>query len=70
MTASGEFQDRRAAQAVRWMHDMLQERLMSRIRDNPVIADLLRQAEDRVRRGELTPSRAVDDILSADRGAV
>ncbi|MGI9426634.1 MAG: methylmalonyl Co-A mutase-associated GTPase MeaB [Hyphomicrobiaceae bacterium] len=69
MTASGEFHDRRARQAVHWMHDMLRDRLMSSIRDDPALAARLRQAEGRVRRGELTPSRAVEDILSSPHGA-
>ena len=36
MTASGEFAARRGAQAVAWMHDLLQERLLAALQADAV----------------------------------
>jgi LAO/AO transport system kinase len=64
MMASGEFDARRTAQAVGWMHDMLSERLLALVHANPAVAGRLRDCEARVRDGKLTPTRAVDEIMS------
>jgi LAO/AO transport system kinase len=63
MIASGEFQERRKAQAVGWMHDLLTERLMGLIRHDKAMSRRLTDCETRVRQGALTPSRAVDEIM-------
>ncbi|HUS98655.1 MAG TPA: methylmalonyl Co-A mutase-associated GTPase MeaB [Hyphomicrobiaceae bacterium] len=63
MQASGEFEARRAAQAVGWMHAMLTERLMAMIHANPEIATRLKACEARVRDGGQTPARAVEEIM-------
>ncbi|MGD9783153.1 MAG: methylmalonyl Co-A mutase-associated GTPase MeaB [Hyphomicrobiaceae bacterium] len=61
---SGEFADRRRAQALSWMQDMLQERLMQALKDNPEVAAALPSIETDVREGRLLPPLAVDSILA------
>jgi LAO/AO transport system kinase len=62
LTASGEHDERRRAQQVKWMWTMLEDRLTARLRSDPVIRDKLRQAEAAVAAGKLTPTLAVDEI--------
>ncbi|MEM8975420.1 MAG: methylmalonyl Co-A mutase-associated GTPase MeaB [Pseudomonadota bacterium] len=68
LTATGELQQRRSLQSVRWMKDMLTERLMERITGDGAVADVMADAEQRVQCGELAPSVAVDAILAAVDG--
>jgi len=67
MTATGEFQARRQAQAVSWMRDMLEDRLMSALRENPRIAAELPGIEASVREGTLLPTLAVERIMGMMR---
>ena len=53
MTATGEFQARRQDQAVNWMRDMLEDRLMSALKANPRVAAELPGLETAVRQGSL-----------------
>ncbi len=62
MRASGEYDDRRRAQQVRWMWSMLDDRLRDDLRARPEVTDRIRRLEDRVRRGELTATMAVDEV--------
>jgi LAO/AO transport system kinase len=64
MTASGELQARRQAQAVAWMREMLQDRLLAALKANPMVAAKLPSIEADVRDGRLMPARAVDQILA------
>ena len=64
MTVSGERAKRRRAQALSWMHDMLEDRLMEALRSNPRVAAALPGIETDVREGRLLPTLAVDRILS------
>ena len=64
MTASGAFAERRQRQAVHWMRDMLEDKLISRLRENPRVASRLPEIEREVRNGTLIPTRAVDEILT------
>lgn len=59
---SGEFDTRRQRQAVAWMHEMLEERLLREALDKPGVRDELGELEGRVGRGEITPAAAVEDI--------
>jgi LAO/AO transport system kinase len=59
MTATGEFQSRRQAQAVSWMRDMLVDRLMAALKANPKVAAELPAIEASVRDGTLLPTLAV-----------
>lgn len=62
-TATGEFAERRRTQALSWMHDMLEDRLMETLRSNPRVAEALPGLEDDVRHGRLLPTLAVERIL-------
>lgn len=64
LTANGEFQARRQAQAVSWMRDMLTDHLMARVNNDPRIAERLPDIERDVRQGTLLPTLAVDEILA------
>jgi len=64
MSATGELERRRAGQNVRWMHDMLSERLLAAIYANKAVAEGLANAETQVRNGELTPTLALDQVLN------
>jgi LAO/AO transport system kinase len=63
LTGTGEFEERRQAQAVKWMHDMLEDRLKATLRANEKIAARLPEIETQVRSGKLTPALAVEEIL-------
>jgi LAO/AO transport system kinase len=63
MTATGEFDMRRQRQAVEWMHDMLNDRIMASLRANPEVARRLPELEADVRAGRMVPTLAVDEIM-------
>ncbi len=62
-SATGEFAERRRAQALSWMHDMLEDRLMEALRSNKRVAAALPGLEADVREGRLLPTLAVEQIL-------
>jgi LAO/AO transport system kinase len=64
MLATGEFQSRRQAQAVSWMRDMLEGRLMAALKANPKVAAELPGIESSVRNGTLLPTLAVERIMA------
>jgi LAO/AO transport system kinase len=64
MTASGEFAARRGAQAVAWMHDLLQERLMAALQGDPAVAKRMGELEAEVRDGRRTPALAVTELVA------
>ncbi len=64
MTATGEFQARRRAQAVSWMRDMLEDRLTGALKSNPRVAAELSDIELAVGQGTLLPTLAVDRIMT------
>ena len=61
--ASGDFAARRQRQAVAWMRDMLEDRLMGALKANPAVAAPLPGLEAEVRAGRLIPTRAVDRVM-------
>ena len=63
MTATGEFSARRKRQAVSWMRDMLEARLMGVVKANPAVAAQLPAIEADVAEGRLMPTLAVDQIM-------
>jgi len=63
MSATGEFDARRQRQAVHWMRDMLEDRLMAALRANPKVAAELSDLEAQVRAGAMMPTRAVDRLM-------
>ncbi len=68
MTATGEFASRRQAQAVSWMRDMLETRMMATLKSNPAVARELPSIEASVRAGTLLPTLAVDRIMALRDG--
>ena len=63
MSATGEFQSRRQAQAVSWMRDMLEDTLMASLKTHPKVAAELPEIERAVRAGTLLPTLAVDRLV-------
>ena len=63
MTATGEFSARRKRQAVSWMRDMLEARLMGVVKANPAVSAQLPAIEADVADGRLMPTLAVDQIM-------
>lgn len=63
MTVSGAFAVRRQGQAVRWMRDMLEDRLMVALNANPRVASALPAIESDVRAGRLLPTLGAQRIL-------
>lgn len=63
LTKSGEFKQKREAQAVKWMHDMLEDRLKAALRNNAAVSGEMASIEEDVRRGRLTPTLAVNKIM-------
>jgi LAO/AO transport system kinase len=63
MTATGEFAQRRQHQAVAWMRDMLEARMMGTLKANPRVAAELSGIEASVSNGTLLPTLAVDRIM-------
>jgi LAO/AO transport system kinase len=61
---SGDFLNRRQRQAVAWMRDMLEDRLMGALRTNPVVAAQIPALERDVRTGRILPTQAVDHIMA------
>ncbi len=64
MKKSGEFEARRSAQAVAWMHDLIAERLLSSARNHPKVVAAWPQLEASVRSGELLPTHAAEEIIA------
>ena len=63
-TATGEFQARRGAQAVDWMHDLLQERLLAALEaDASCGRAAWPSSENEVRAGARTPALAVGELV-------
>jgi LAO/AO transport system kinase len=63
MTDSGELQAKRQEQAVNWMRDMLQERLMEALKSRDHAEQRIAELEEEVRHGRMTAPRAVDEAL-------
>lgn len=61
---TGAFETRRKDQAVKWMHDMIEDRLISALRDNQKISSQLPELEQSVRAGEMTPAAAAKKITA------
>jgi LAO/AO transport system kinase len=62
--ASGDFDTRRRRQAVTWMRDMIEDRLMGMLKANPAVATELAILESEVGRGQLLPTLAVDRVMA------
>jgi LAO/AO transport system kinase len=62
MQASGEFDQRRRAQQVKWMWTMLEDRLRAKLRSDDNVKRHVAALEARVVNGELAPTLAVEEI--------
>lgn len=65
MIETGEFETKRSEQALHWMWNMIEDGLLSSLRQNDDIAAKTSELEARVNRGELTPSSAATAVLEA-----
>jgi LAO/AO transport system kinase len=63
LEASGEFQQRRRAQQVQWMWDMVENGLRRALRSDPELSILVKHLEDAVSKGRTTPSAAAQQVL-------
>jgi LAO/AO transport system kinase len=63
MVASGEFAARRGSQAVAWMRDLLQERLLASVQADASVARRMAELESEVRGGRRTPALAVGELV-------
>ncbi len=63
MTQSGEFEETRRRQQVRWMWSMLEDRLFHALRSHPKVRGALPGIEEAVASGATPPTRAADFIL-------
>ena len=65
LNKSGEFAERRRAQQVKWMWTMLEERLTSRLRNDPAMRSRLKSLENQVAAGTLSPALAVEQVAQS-----
>ena len=63
LTASGALAAKRRGQMLRWMWTMVEDRLVSALRDDRAVASAIKKLEAEVLQGRLTPSIAADRIL-------
>ena len=64
MSASGEFAERRRQQQVKWMWTLLEQRMMARLRSDPVIRARVKKIETEVADGRITPTLAAERIAA------
>jgi LAO/AO transport system kinase len=62
LTASGELASRRGEQQVKWMWEMLEERLFAPLRSDRALKAMLPRLEAEVAAGRLAPNAAVEQI--------
>jgi LAO/AO transport system kinase len=68
LLGTGELQDKRRRQRIRWMWAMLEDRLMTSLKTHPRVIEQLPGTERDVAEGRLTTTLAVERILHACRG--
>lgn len=64
MTRNGEKDRRRAEQALAWMDDLLADQLHAVLMAQPGLTTRYRDLRAQILAGEITPSRAVDELLA------
>jgi LAO/AO transport system kinase len=69
LQADGHLERKRRLQGVEWTRDLVRERLLRRLED-PAVAATVKDAEARVRAGELRPDQAADIIVAATQTRV
>jgi LAO/AO transport system kinase len=65
LKSSSMLEQRRQAQSLTWLHALVDERLRTLLHETPSAAAAWREAEDRVRRGEMLPTQAADTVMRA-----
>jgi LAO/AO transport system kinase len=63
MKASGEFDERRKSQQVRWTWQLVRDSLEHRLRSHPAVRSLAPELEKQVLAGELTPALAAQQLV-------
>ena len=63
MTASGDLQANRAAQARRWLWSETAEGLMERLREDPAVRQRIVVLEEAVSAGQLSPRVAAGQLV-------
>ncbi len=61
----GELDRRRREQRVRWMWDLVRDRMLDALRDDEAVRELAPAVESDVRTGDLTPALAAQQLLDA-----
>ena len=62
---AGLFQERRRAQSVRWMWDLVNEHIQRVLRENPGVVQLAARLESDVQDGRMTATAAAEQIIQA-----
>ncbi|MGP4114146.1 methylmalonyl Co-A mutase-associated GTPase MeaB [Streptomyces sp. 4N509B] len=65
LAAAGDLTAKRRQQQVEWTWQMVHDRLLARLHDDPDVARLVPGVEEEVRAGTLTPTLAADRLLAA-----
>jgi len=64
MSEAGELEARRREQQLKWMWAMLEERMVSRLRSDPVLKQELPKLEAAVAEGRMSAAVAVEEIAA------
>jgi LAO/AO transport system kinase len=64
MTASGDLQANRAAQARRWLWSETAENLMARLREDPAVRQRVVALEEAVSAGQISPRVAAEQLVA------
>ena len=64
MTASGDLQEKRAAQARRWLWSETAEQLLARLREDPAVRERVQSLEQAVSVGQVSPRVAARQLVS------
>ncbi len=70
MTASGELEQRRRDQQVRWLWGLLEDRLMAELHSNEAVASAVSAAERQVRDGQIPAPVAAEAVWASYRSEV
>jgi LAO/AO transport system kinase len=65
MTTSGELQEKRARQRVHWLWTIIEDRLMTGLRQDSKVSEVIDTVEEAVKSGRLTPGIGAERILGA-----
>ncbi len=65
LKSAGQLTERRHHQNIRWLWSTVDDRLAQAVRTHPVVHQLQRELETKVRNGEITPESAARQILAA-----